>query len=367
MTDRRTTNLADILVNYSLKVEKGDRVAIMGSTLAEPLILELERCILRSGGHPESFIRLPGSDYVRFSESSDEQLEYTSPVFRLMIEEYEGLIQLRSSANTRALTNIPAERQGIRAKSMTEIMKRYHERSASGDLRWVVSMFPTQALAQEAELSLCEFEDFVYRATYADLADPVKAWRQIHDDQQRLVEWLKGKKEVVITGVDVDLKLSIQDREFINSDGKFNMPSGEIYTSPVEDSVQGWIRFSYPAIQAGTEVNGVKLTFEGGEVVKASAEKNEAFLKEMLSVDDGAKRLGEFAIGTNVGIDRFIGTMLFDEKIGGTIHLALGNGFPEIGGENTSAIHWDMLCDMKDGGKIVIDGELFYDSGEFKI
>ena len=367
MTDIRTTNLAEILVNYCLEITKGDRVAVLGTSLAEPLMLELERYILRAGGHPELIARIPGSDYVQFTEASNEQLEYISPLFKMVIEEYEGLIQLYSTVNTRALTNVPAERQGIRAKSMSEIMKRYHERSASGDLRWVVSMFPTVALAQEAEMSLHEFEDFVYGATYADHEDPVKAWQRIHDQQQRLVEWLKGKQEIVVKGSDVDLKLSIQDREFINSDGKFNMPSGEIYTSPVEDSAEGWIRFSYPAIQGGREVTGVELTFEAGQVVKAGAEKNDAFLQEMLAVDEGAKRLGEFAIGTNVGIDRFIGNILFDEKLGGTIHLALGNGFPEIGGVNTSVIHWDMLCDMRDGGKIFVDGELFYDSGEFKI
>jgi aminopeptidase len=210
-------------------------------------------------------------------------------------------------------------------------------------------------------------EDFVYATTFCDTPDPVKSWNEIHEDQQRLVEWLKGRRDIKVEGPNADLQLSIDGREFLNADGSLNMPSGEIYTSPVEESVQGWVRFSYPCIYRGTVVTGVELNFKEGKVVEARAEKGEDFLQQMLAVDEGASYLGEFAIGTNKRIDRFIGHMLFDEKMGDTIHMALGNGFSKIGGKNVSGIHWDMLADMRTGGKIFVDDELFYDSGEFKV
>jgi aminopeptidase len=228
-------------------------------------------------------------------------------------------------------------------------------------------MFPTNAFAQDAEMSLEEFEDYVYRTTYADTGDPIAAWQAVHDRQQRLVDWLKGKKDVVVKGPNVDMTLSIDGRTFINSDGKHNMPSGEIFTGPVEDSVNGWVRFTYPAVTHGREVEGIELRFEDGRVVEATAEKNEAFLLSQLDTDPGARYLGEWAIGTNEMIDRFIRNILFDEKIGGTIHMAVGAGYPETGSQNKSAVHWDMICDMRDGGQILVDGELFYDSGEFRI
>ncbi|HHH83545.1 MAG TPA: aminopeptidase, partial [Chloroflexi bacterium] len=248
-----------------------------------------------------------------------------------------------------------------------EVTRVYQHRSATGELRWVMTLFPTDAYAQDAEMSLEEFESYVFSTTYSDTEDPIAAWCKIHDEQQRLVDWLDGKKQLSVKGPHVDLELSIEGRKFINSDGTHNMPSGEIYTSPVEDSVNGWIRFSYPAIRQAREVEGIELTFEAGRVVKATAQKNEAFLQSMLDTDEGARYLGEFAIGTNKRIDRFIKNILFDEKIGGTIHMAVGFGFPEAGGKNESAIHWDMICDMREGGQIFADGELFYESGEFKI
>jgi len=246
-------------------------------------------------------------------------------------------------------------------------MKRYMERAAAKELKWAIAMFPTAAHAQDAEMSLSELEDFVYSTTFADSDDPVGEWRRIHDEQQRLVDWLAGKEHVEVKGPNVDLTLSIKDRAFINADGLDNMPSGEIFTSPVEDSMKGTVRFTYPAIEGGREVDGVELTFEGGRVVQATARKNEDYLHEMLETDEGARVAGEFAIGTNKRINRFTKNILFDEKMGGTIHIALGAGFEEIGGKNVSGLHWDMICDMRDGGQIFVDDELFYESGEFKV
>ena len=367
MTDPRTTNLARILVQYSTQIEPGDRVAIVGELPATPLIREVYRGVLRAGGYPHLLLKFEGMDHLLFTEASDDQLKYISPFERLMLEEFEALISMRSQSNTRDLSNVDPARQQTHAKARTELQSTFAERSAAGKLKWVGTMFPTQAYAQDAEMSLDEFEDYVYSTTYADTKDPIAMWQKIHDDQQRLVEWLVGKKQVEVRGPEIELTLSIEGRKFVNSDGKRNMPSGEIFTGPVEESANGWVRFTYPAVLRGREVEGIELHFENGKVVKASAKKNQDYLLSMLDIDPGARYLGEFAIGTNKKINRFIKNILFDEKIGGTIHMAVGFGYPETGSVNKSAIHWDMICDMRDGGQITVDGELFYDSGEFKI
>ena len=367
MRDQRVSRLAQVLVEYSMKVQPGERIAIAGTTLAEPIMLECMRWVLRAGAHPHLIPVFPAEDYIRFTEASDEQLAYISPFMSLVIEEFDGFIQFSSTANTRSLSGINPERQGSRAKAVTPLMKRYMERHSTRDLRILITMFPTAAQAQDAEMSLVELEDYVYASTYCDTDDPVGAWENIFAQQQKLVDWLKGKNMVMVKGPEVDLTLSIQGRDFINAHGDINMPDGEVYTSPVEDSLEGWIRFSYPAIMRGQEVVGVELKFEAGKVVEASAEKGEGMLLQMLDVDEGARYVGEFAIGTNQRINRFMRNMLFDEKMGDTIHLALGAGFSDIGGKNESGIHWDMLCSMKDGGQIYVDEELFYESGDFKI
>jgi len=367
MADYRVENLAKVIVEYCLSVKPKERVAVIGSTLSETLMLEVQREVLRAGGYPHLFPFFPGSQYIRFSESNDDQLDFVSPVMKLAFEEFECLASLYGLANTKALTSIDPAKQGRVAKAQADLMKRYLERAATGELKWVVTMFPTNAHAQDAEMSLAEFEDYVYSTMFVDTDDPIKEWRKIHDEQQRYIDWLSGKEELVVKGPNVDLTLSVKDRAFINADGVNNMPDGEIETSPVEDSVEGWIRFTYPAIHQGREAERVDLKFEKGKVVEASAEKNQDFLISMLDTDEGARYLGEFAIGTNRRINRFIKNMLFDEKTGGTIHMALGFGYPETGSVNKSAIHWDMICDMRDGGQIFVDGELFYESGEFKI
>jgi aminopeptidase len=367
MADPRVVNLANILVHYSTKVQPKDRVAIIGEPVAFPLLREIYREVLGAGGFPHLHFTDTEIEYLLYHDANDDQLEYVHPFERIIYEEFEVLISLRSQTNTRHLTNIDPARQRTRAKSRMDLTKIFAERSAKKELRWVTTMFPTQAYAQDAEMSLAELEDYVYSTTYADSEDPVAEWQKIHDFQQGLVDWLVDKKQMEVTGPNVELKLAIEGRTFENSDGRHNMPSGEIFTSPVEDSVNGWIRFTYPAVSRGREVEGIELQFEEGKVVKASAKKNEAFLLGMLDTDPGARVAGEFAIGTNQRINRFIKNILFDEKIGGTIHMALGYGFPETGSKNESAIHWDMICDMRDGGQIHVDGELFYDSGEFKV
>jgi aminopeptidase len=247
-------------------------------------------------------------------------------------------------------------------KARAELAKIYFQRSAEGSLRWALTVFPTNAMAQDADMSLADYTEFVYAAGKLNEEDPAECWRQEGEKQDRLIHWLKGHEQAVLKGANVDLTMSIKERAFEKSDGKYNFPDGEIFTSPVEDSVNGWIRFKYPAIYDGREVSDIELWFENGRVVKEKAAKNQEYLTSLLNLDAGARTLGEWGIGTNYDIQRFTRHMLFDEKIGGTIHLAVGAGFPECGSKNESGLHWDMLCDMAES-EITIDGEVFYRNG----
>lgn len=367
MADPRVKKLAELLVNYSVAVQPGEKVVIQGSTQALPLITETYRAVIQAGGHPLVMWEDEIFNEILLKEGNDEQLRYISEPEKLVVETYDCLIGLRGAENTRMLNGVDPKRQQMARIAGTEIMQTFMKRSALGELRWVGTLYPTNAHAQEADMSLTEFEDFVYAACHADKEDPTAEWQKLSKMQQKLVDWLVGKASVVVKGPNVDLTLSIAERTFINSDGKANMPSGEIFTGPVEESVNGWIRYTYPAIYSGREVEGVELRFENGKVVDASAKKNEEFLISVLDTDPGSRYLGEFAIGTNNGINRFTKSILYDEKIGGTIHTAVGNGYPETGSKNKSSVHWDMICDMRDGGQIWVDDELFYDSGKFVI
>jgi aminopeptidase len=342
-------------------------VAIRGTPEAAPLLLAIHNETVKAGGNPSVMLELPGAAEAFFRLASDEQLANIPLIYKLVIEEFDALIAIRSEPNTRELSSIPPARQRIQQKAMTPVFKTYMERGASGELKWCGAQYPTNSYAQEADMSLYDYENFVYSACFCDQEDPVARWNEIHEMQQRIIDWLAGKNEVRVSGPNADLTLSIAGRTFANSDGHHNMPSGEIFTGPVEDSAEGWVRFTYPAVTGGREVEGIELWFEEGRVVKATAKKNEEYLLEMLETDPGARYLGEFAIGTNDGIQRFTKNILFDEKIGGSFHMAVGAGYPETGSKNESAIHWDMICDMRDGGEIHVDGELLYRSGEFVV
>lgn len=367
MTDRRIEKLADVLVNYSTSVEPGDKVMINGDALAEPLLKAVYASVLEAGGHPLLLPSLPGTEELLYTLGSDEQLEHIPEPLRLIVDTYDVRISVRGAANTKALTNIDPSRMVLRNRAQTELMKTFMRRAASGALRWVGTLFPTNAYAQDAEMSLSEYEDFVYGACMPDLDDPVGYWESFSHWQQKIIDWLRGKKHVRVEAPGTELELSIAGRTFINSDGRHNMPSGEIFTGPVEESVSGHVTFSYPAIHQGREVTGVQLWFEQGRVAKAGAEKNEPFLLQTLDTDEGSRYLGEFAIGTNEGITRFTRQILFDEKIGGSFHVALGAGYPETGSKNESAIHWDLICDLREGGRIWVDDKLLYEDGAFAI
>jgi aminopeptidase len=367
MTDIRLEKLAQLIVNYSVKVRSGDKVAIYASSIAEPLIKEVYKNVLHAGGHPFIMVSPGGIEDILFKNASDEQLKYVHEPVKYIMEHYDVRISIASDDNTRELSQVDSSRIVLHRQARTELNKIFMERSASGALRWVVTLFPTNAYAQDAGMSLSDYEDFVYSACLPDMDDPVGYWQRFSVWQDGIIEWLKAKENVHIVGPDTDLRLSIKDRIFVNCDGRFNMPDGEIFTGPVEDSIDGYVTFSYPSHYSGREVTGVRLQFEHGKVIQAHADKDEEFLIKTLDTDNGARYIGEFAIGTNEGINRFTGEILFDEKINGSFHMALGAGYPETGSKNESAIHWDMICDLRQGGEIRVDGELLYRDGKFAI
>jgi aminopeptidase len=367
MTDLRIEKLADLLVNYSVAVRPGDRVMIDGDTTAGPLLTSIYTKILQAGGHPLVMPQLAGTDELLYRYASDEQLQHVPEPLKLMMETYDVRIAIIAEENTKALSGVDPAKMVLHSQARTELMQTFLRRSAAGELRWTVSMFPTNACAQDAEMSLSEYEDFVYGACMPDMDDPIGYWRRFSAWQQKIVDWLKGKERVHVIGPETDLRLNVAGRTFINCNGTENMPDGEVFTGPVEDSLEGHVCFSYPAIYGGREVSGARLWFEGGRVVKATADKNEEFLLKTLDTDEGSRRIGEFAIGTNKGITRFTRQILFDEKINGSFHMALGAGYPETGSQNQSAIHWDLICDLRQGGEIRVDDELLYKDGEFVI
>jgi aminopeptidase len=265
------------------------------------------------------------------------------------------------------MSAVDPARQRLYTGARNELSKAFMQRAADGELDWTLTLFPTDAYAQDADMDTEAYTDFVLRACKLDRDDPVAAWQELRVEQQRLIDWLHGKREVHMTGPDTDLKLSIEGRTWINSDGRRNFPSGEIFTGPVEDSVNGHIRFSFPVVTAGRQIEDIRLRFENGKVVDATAAKNEDYLIQTLDTDEGARYLGEFAFGTNFDIQQFTKNILFDEKIGGTVHMAVGRGYPESGSTNESAIHWDMICDLRQGGQVTVDGELFQKDGKFVV
>ena len=365
--DLRIEKLAQTLVDYSVAVREGDRVLINGSVLAEPLLKEIYAKVLQAGGHPLMMVSLPDTEEIFFRYASDEQLKHVPKPLELVMETYDVRISVIAESNTKTLSNVEPGKIVLQQRARTELMRTFMRRSAAGELRWTVALFPTNAFAQDAEMSLSEYEDFVYNACLPDMDDPVGYWQQFSARQEKIVSWLKGKTNLHIKGPETDLRLSIAGRSFVNCDGHYNMPDGEIFTGPVEDSIEGNVYFSYPSIYRGREVIGVRLWFEQSKVVKASADKNEDFLLQTLDTDAGSHFVGEFAIGTSQSITRFTREILFDEKIGGSFHMALGAGYPETGSKNESAIHWDMICDLRKGGEIWVDNERFYQNGKFMI
>ena len=365
MPDPRVERLAEVLVEYSTAVEPGNLVLVESTQLATPLLCSLFRRIVEAGAHPHVRLGLAGAAEALLGSGSDSQIDWVNPARREDFERADVRIAVEADANTRHLSGIAPARQARYARARETLRERYLERSRNGELRSVITAYPTNASAQEAAMSLVEYEDFVYRAGFLDQEDPVEAWRSLGERLARVAERLTTARELRLLSEDTDLKIGVEGRTWIPCDGKENFPDGEVFTGPVETSAEGAICFTYPATFSGRMVRGVELRFEGGEVVEAHAADGEEFLREMLAMDEGARRVGEFAFGMNDAVQEFTGHTLYDEKIGGTVHLALGMSYPESGGVNQSALHWDLVCDLRSGSEVYADGELVYRDGAF--
>lgn len=353
--------MARLLAGYCLDVQSGQQVVVRSSTLAAPLLLEVQREILERDAWPLLRVELPGQTAGFYRHARDRHLDTYGGLAYEEAKKADASLAIQAPENTRALVGIDPEvlrRAALGRQPMREVaLKR----------RWCLTVWPTEALAQEAGVSLAAFEQIVERALFLDQEDPVASWGGLHAFQDELIGRLKGAKEIRIEADRTDLTLSVKGRTWVNSDGKRNMPSGEVFTGPHETSANGHIFFDIPSSPAGVHVSGVALEFRDGVVVSASAEQGDEHLQRALATDAGARRLGELGIGTNFGIQRPVGAILFDEKIGGTVHLALGRSYPETGGKNESAVHWDLICDLRRGGRISADGETVQQDGKFVV
>jgi len=365
MADQRLNKLAKLIVNYSTRVKSGDFVFVSCDEVATPWMVEVVKEVVKAGAYVETAISSQAVSEIKLKYGSDEQLIQEDIIFKTMLEKADVWISAWASRNTKSFSRIDADKIKMSSKGEKSWRKIYSEKMGNGSLRWCGTQFPTYADAQEASMSFSDYEEFVYGAGLLDAKDPEAEWKRISAEQERWVSYLNTKKGLQFISEGTDIKVNVSGRKWINCDGKVNFPDGEIFTSPVEDGVDGVITFSFPGIYMGKEIEGIVLDVEKGKVVKVAATKGEDLLKALLKIDEGACRFGEVAIGTNYGIKDFTKNMLFDEKIGGTVHMAIGDSMPEAGGLNRSIIHWDMLCDMRNGGKIYADGELFYENGKF--
>jgi len=360
LKDERLKKLARVLVDYSIGAGEGEQVVVSGGAAAEPLIKEVYARLLDVGAIPIPQVSLPGMQELFFGHAREFHYEKTPTVVRALYEGADAFISIMAPQNTRALAAVdPQKQQALskRDKALQEVVL--------GKDRWALTLFPTEALAQESEMSLADYEEFVFAAMALHEDDPVRYWREKAEEQQRLIERLEQADEIRLTGPGTDLTLSVKGRKFLNGDGTHNMPCGEVFTGPIEDSANGEVFFGIPVAVAGREVSGVKLRFEEGRVVESSAEKGEEYLNAMLDADEGARALGELGIGTNYGIPRPTKNILFDEKLGGTVHLAVGRSYEQTGGKNESSVHWDLICDLREGGELDADGELLQKDGKF--
>jgi aminopeptidase len=365
MIDKRLEKFANILVHYSLGLKKNDLFEISGSYLAAPLIKEVYQQAVEIGANPFTHIGIDGLAEIYYRYSSENQLKYVSPISRFEVEHIDVSLSIISPENTRNMTNIDPKKQVISSVAHQQIQRIFLDRAAKKELRWCVTQYPTQASAQDAEMSLAEYENFIFNAAHVDAKNPINYWRTIYKEQETIRKLLSTKNNIHVLARDTDLRVSVAGRKWINCSGTENFPDGEVFTGPVENSAEGHISYSFPGSHGGREVDDIQLSFKKGVVVKATASKGEKFLRSMLAMDPGAKRLGEFAFGTNYGVKMYTKNTLFDEKIGGTIHLAMGSGYPETGSKNKSSLHWDMVCDLRKNGEVYADNELVYKNGRF--
>lgn len=365
MADPRVRKLAEVLVRYSLRLKQGDLFRIAANAACAPLVRELYREALAVGAHPFTRIDLDGIGEILFKNGSDEQISYVPEFLRSENDSMTATIRIIGEENSRSLSSVDPSKVAKARDAMRPFQEQVMRRSAEGTLNWCVTLFPTYSGAQDADMSLSDYEDFVYGACLVDQDDPVAAWKKVRDEQQRIADFLMTKDTIRLVGKDTDLTYRVGGRTWINASGLRNFPDGEVFTGPVEDSANGYIRYSFPTIFSGREADDVRLVFKDGKVVEATAGKGQDLLTSLINMDAGASYLGEVAFGLNYGISRFSRNILFDEKIGGTVHLALGAGYPDTGSSNRSGLHWDMICDMREGSEVYADGEVIYRDGKF--
>lgn len=366
MSDSRIDTLARVLVRYSVAVRPGNLVSLVGPPLTEPLVYALYREVLQAGGHPIVIMTPEGCAEELYRFGSAEQLSFVNPLELQEVGLVDATIHLSATLNTRALTRVPPEKQALRSQARKSLMDLFLRRAADKSLRWVFTQYPCQAAAQDAEMSLREYEDFVYGAGLLHEPDPPAAWQNLSERQARVADFLHGVRELHFTTPrGTDLRVGVAGRHWINCDGHENFPDGEVFTGPLEDATEGTVCFDFPAVHGGREVVGARLVFRAGRVADASASKGEDFLIGMLDQDPGARVLGEVALGCNYCVTSYTRNTLFDEKIGGTFHVALGAAYPESGGRNASGLHWDMVCDLRIGGRVEADGRLISQNGRF--
>ena len=366
MRDPRVARLGELVVNYSLGLQPGKVLRIDAPPVSAPLAIEIYRAALAAGAHPYVDLQLERLPELLLAEANDEQLEYVSPIALAELEFVDAITTIWSESNTRALTHADPERHQRLISASQQLAKRRWQRMSAGELGWLGVHFPTEAHAQDAQMSLAEYERFVFRACHVEEpGDPVAHWQGVREELRSRAEALAEARELRIVGPGTDLKVGVEGRRWQPADGRYNMPDGEVYTSPLETVTEGEISFAFPALFHGREVTGIQLRFEDGAVVETQATRGQEHLEAMLDMDDGARRLGEVAFGLNYEIDRFTQNTLFDEKIGGTMHVALGSAFTDLGGLNESALHWDLVCDLREDGEVYADGELVWQAGRF--
>ncbi len=359
MTALDPARFAELLVGYCLDVEAGEEVLVRSTTDAEPLLLELQRAILQRGAWPLLRVELPGQARDFFLYADGEQLDDVSEVMLREARSAAKHLTIQAPHDTNALIGVDPDR-------LTRLRRaRQPIQAAAMKKTWCSSLWPTQALADQAGMELGAFTEFVAGALFLNGPEPVTAWASLRRFQEKLIARLTEARTLHLEAPGTDLTLSVKSRVWVNSDGRRNMPSGEVFTGPIETSANGTVAFTIRSSPPGVDIDGVTLTFRDGLVVDATAEVGQEHLAAALSTDEGARRLGEIGIGTNYGIDRAIGTILFDEKIGGTVHLALGRSYPETGGKNVSALHWDLICDLRTGGRLTADGDVIQEDGRF--
>lgn len=355
---------ADLLTSYCLNVKPGQKVLVKTSTLAEPFVKELYSSLLQRGAFVEFQLSFEDQETIFYAHAKDDQLEHVSDFYSLAAKNYDKLISIQAPYNLKSTSAVPLDVRMKAQKNMAPTKKIIMDRSANKELEWVLCVYPTQSMAQEAGMSLPDYQRFVYNACLLDHTNPAEAWGRVSKFQQRIVDVLNTKSLIRYVTKGTDISFSTKGRTWVNSDGKRNMPSGEVFTSPVEDSVDGVVSFSFPSIHGGREITGVRLVVEKGKVVSWTADSGQDYLDYIFTIP-GANVFGEAAIGLNDGIQKMTKNILFDEKMGGSVHMAVGASYPETGGKNTSSVHWDMITDMKESGQIFADGDMIYEKGKF--